>query len=111
MVKLNVEAESNGNRVDDKEYIQRKLEITGSNLDMGNKPSPERIRVKRSVEPKVTPSPKKKNIFISGLKIAERFIVEHPVESIEIASVVIEVTVKAISSIRGKDVRSRSTKI
>ena len=64
-----------------------------------------------SVEPKVTPSPKKKNIFISGLKIAERFIVEHPVESIEIASVVIEVTVKAISSIRGKDVRSRSTKI
>lgn len=110
VVKLNVEVESNDNCVDAEEDNQGMSEVTSSNSDTENKASHERIRTKRSVQQKV-PRPKKKNIFISGLKTAGRFIVEHPVESIEIAGVVIGGTVKAISSIRGKGVSSASTKI
>ena len=49
---------------------------------------------------KVQMPKKKSNMFVRGLKLAGRFIVEHPVESLEIAGVVIVGAAKAISSIR-----------
>lgn len=41
------------------------------------------------------------NMFVRGAKMVGRFIVEHPVESLEIAGVVIGGAAKAISSIKG----------
>lgn len=52
------------------------------------------------VPPKIQ-TPKKSKMFVRGLKSVGRFIVEHPVESIEIAGVVIGGAAKAISSFRG----------
>lgn len=52
------------------------------------------------VPPKIQ-TPKKNNMFVRGLKSVVRFIVEHPVESLEIAGVVIGGAAKAISSFRG----------
>lgn len=52
------------------------------------------------IPPKIQ-TPKKSNMFVRGLKSVGRFIVEHPVESLEIAGVVIGGTAKAISSFRG----------
>lgn len=52
------------------------------------------------VPPKIQ-TPKKSNMFVRGLKSVGRFIVEHPVESLEIAGVVIGGAAKTISSFRG----------
>ena len=52
------------------------------------------------VPPKIQ-TPKKNNMFVRGLKSVGRFIVGHPVESLEIAGVVIGGAAKAISSFRG----------
>lgn len=52
------------------------------------------------VPPKIQ-TQKKNNMFVRGLKSVGRFIVEHPVESLEIAGVVIGGAAKAISSFRG----------
>lgn len=52
------------------------------------------------VPPKIK-IPKKNNMFVRGLKSVGRFIVEHPVESLEIAGVVIGGAAKTISSFRG----------
>lgn len=52
--------------------------------------------------------PKKaNNMFVRGLKSVGRFIVEHPIESLEIAGVVIGGTAKAISSIKGSSSGSK----
>ena len=53
VVKLNVEVESNDNRVDAEEDNQGMSEVTSSNSDTENKASHERIRTKRSVQQKV----------------------------------------------------------
>lgn len=45
--------------------------------------------------------PKKANKFVRGLKSVGKFIVEHPVESLEIAGVVIGGGIKVVSAIRG----------
>lgn len=110
IVKPNIEVESNVNCIGVKKEIQSKRDTTGINTASKNKPSNEKIRLKRSVESKVMPSFKKNNIFISGLKSLRRFIVEDPVKSVEIVCVLIG-GVKAISSIRGKGVSNTSTKI
>lgn len=54
-----------------------------------------------TVVPPKTQIPKKNNMFVRGLKSVGRFIVEHPVESLEIAGVVIGSAAKTISSFRG----------
>lgn len=68
-------------------------------------------------EPK-TPNPSKvqapkktSNRFVKGLKSVGRFIVDHPVESLEIAGVVIGGAAKAISSIRGRGSNSSSGRV
>lgn len=64
-------------------------------------------RTKASI-PHKSQVPKKANSkFINGLKTVGKFTVEHPVESLKIAGMVIEGTVKAVSAIRGN--RSGST--
>lgn len=52
--------------------------------------------------PKVQTARKANNIFFRSLKSMGRFIVEHPIESFEIARVVIGGTVKIIFSMRGR---------
>lgn len=54
-----------------------------------------------TVVPLKIQTPKKNNMFVRGVKSVGRFIVEHPVESLEIAGVVIGGAAKAISSFRG----------
>ena len=54
------------------------------------------------VKKSVTKTPVKKNIFIRGLKATGRFIVEHPVESLEIAGVVIGGAKTLLSKKSGK---------
>lgn len=54
-----------------------------------------------TVAPPKIQTPKKSNMFVRGLKSVGKFIVEHPVESLEIAGVVIGGAAKAISSFRG----------
>lgn len=54
-------------------------------------------------------TPKSESGFIKGLKNACRFIVEHPVESIEIAGVVIRDAVKIVSSISGTSNKNNNT--
>lgn len=54
-----------------------------------------------TVAPPKIQTPKKSNMFVRGLKSVGRFIVEHPVESLEIAVDVIGGAAKAISSFRG----------
>lgn len=65
-----------------------------------------------SKSPKVQVEVPKKanNMFVKGLKSVGRFIVEHPVESLEIAGVAIGGVAKAISSIKGSGSgKTRST--
>lgn len=47
--------------------------------------------------------------FIKALKAVGRFIVEHPIESIEIAGVVVGVAAKAVSSIKGTSNKGDNT--
>lgn len=54
-----------------------------------------------STPSKVQVPKKTSNVFVKGLKSVGRFIVEHPVESLEIAGVVIGCAANAISFIRG----------
>ena len=55
-------------------------------------------------------SPKTNNVFVRGLKSVGKFIVEHPVESLEIVGVIIGGAAKAVSSIRaGAPSGARST--
>ena len=56
--------------------------------------------------PPIIQTPKKSNKFVRGLKSVGRFIVEHPVESLEIAGVLIRGAAKAISSFRGSSTSS-----
>jgi len=51
----------------------------------------------------------KGSVFLKGLKKVGSFIVEHPVESLEIAGVVIGGGLKIVSSIRGSGSRGNST--
>jgi hypothetical protein len=60
---------------------------------------------------KVQVPKKSSNRFVKGLKSVGRFIVDHPVESLEIAGVVIGGAAKAISSIRGSGSSSSSGRI
>lgn len=54
--------------------------------------------------------PKKtSNVFINGLKSAGRFIVNHPVESLEIAGVVIGGAATLISSVKGRSSKGTVT--
>lgn len=64
-----------------------------------------------SKHPKVQVPKKEKNMFVRGLKSVGRFIVEHPVESLEIAGVVLGGAVKAISSVRGSGSGSPHSKM
>ena len=56
----------------------------------------------------LTKIPKRENGFVRGLKSVGRFIVKHPVESLEIASVVIGGVVKAVSTISSNKSRNNS---
>ncbi len=55
-----------------------------------------------------TKIPKRENGFVRGLKSVGRFIVNHPVESLEIAGVVIEGVVKTVSTISSNRSRNNS---
>ena len=56
----------------------------------------------------ITKIPKRENGFVRGLKSVGSFIVNHPVESLEIASVVIGAAVKAVSTISSNRSRNNS---
>jgi len=60
-------------------------------------------------EKHITSKTSKGSVFLNGLKKVGSFIVEHPVESLEIAGVVIGGGVKIISSIRENGSRGNST--
>lgn len=96
VVKVNTETGTNNNQED----IQTgQKTVPNSSLEKGHKPH-KKIESQKFLNPKAAPPIKSRNIFISGLKTSGRFIVEHPIESLEIASVAIGGAVKVITSIR-----------
>lgn len=92
---------------DDSSFIEqkseKKIQSDKSEDVLNQNKEVEKITDKKTntvVPPKIQ-TPKKSNMFVRGLKSVGRFIVEHPVESLEIAGVVIGGAAKAISSFRG----------
>lgn len=60
------------------------------------------IKTEAVISPKSKVPVKSSNTFVRGMKSVGRFIVSHPIESLEIAGIVIGKTVKEISSVRGR---------
>lgn len=92
---------------DDSSFIEQKseekIQSDKSEDILNQNKKVDKITVKKSstvVPPKIQ-TPKKSNMFVRGLKSVGRFIVERPVESLEIAGVIIGGAAKAISSFRG----------
>lgn len=92
---------------DDSSFIEQKseekIQPDKSEYILNQNKKVDKITDKKSstvVPPKIQ-TPKKSNMFVRGLKSVGRFIVEHPVESLEIAGAVIGGAAKAISSFRG----------
>ncbi len=82
--------------------LKQSTEISRKTHSKPETPRPHKVQIE---------APKKtNNMFVRGLKSVGRFIVEHPVESLEIAGVVIGGAAKAISSIKGSGSgKTRST--
>jgi len=64
------------------------------------------IKTEPVIPPRSKVLVKSSNTFVRGVKSVGRFIVSHPIESLEIAGIVIGRTVKAISSVRGRSSNS-----
>ncbi len=61
------------------------------------------------ISPDAMKTPKEENGFVKGLKNVGRFIVEHPLETIEIAGVVIGGTLEIVSAVSGSHSKSGGT--
>lgn len=100
-------AERKDNNVEEKAKDESKEDKPVSVNDENISRSKE--KQKSSTGPKTAPpyphSPrvhKRENFFLRGLKTAGRFIVDHPIESLEIAGVVISGGIELVSTFRGK---------
>ena len=84
--------------IEEKELSDKPKAASNQNSETGNKT----FRKPETSNPLKGQVPEKaNNMFVRGLKSVGRFIVEHPIESLEIAVVVIGSVAKAISSMRG----------
>lgn len=92
-----IEEKTESSKVED--ILKQSAETNRKTYSKSEIPKPHKVQIE---------VPKKaNNMFVRGLKSVGRFIVEHPVESLEIAGVVIGGTAKAISSIKGSSSGSK----
>lgn len=86
--------------VEEKEYSGKTEDVLKQSSELNKKmysePKTSKLHKVQVEAPK-----KANNLFVRGAKMVGRFIVEHRVESLEIAGVVIGSAAKAISSIKG----------
>lgn len=85
--------------IEEKVQSDKPKDTLNQNAESGNKTHK---KPEKQIPPKVKVPKKINNMFVRGLKLVGRFIVEHPVESLEIAGVVIRGAAKAISSVAEK---------
>ena len=76
------------------ETLKQSTETSRKTYSKPEKPKTHKVQIETSK--------KAKNAFVKGLKSVGRFIVEHPVEALEIAGLAIGGVAKAVSSIKGR---------
>lgn len=83
--------------IEDRETASNTGSSSEKTVEIHTKSSKSEIPKPHNVAPK-----KSNNAFVKGLKTVGRFIVEHPVESLEIAGLAIGSVAKAVSSIKSR---------
>lgn len=97
------------NVIEEKEDFSKDEDVLKQSAET-NKKTYSKPETSKSPKVQVEVPKKANNMFVKGLKQVGRFIVEHPVESLEIAGVAIGGVAKAISSIKGSGSgKTRST--
>ncbi len=93
-----------GDKPSKKEKTHSSTSTTEERISNSQKARTENATVKTTVTPELSGSaeiPKAENGFVKGLKTVGRFIIHHPLESIEITGVVIVGTIKLVSAVGG----------
>lgn len=100
IISITNDSTTQGKVVEEKEYFG-KIEDVLKQPSESNKKTYSEPKTPKLYKAQVETLNKANNMFVRGAKTVGRFIVEHPVESLEIAGVVIGGAAKAISSIKG----------
>lgn len=97
IISLKVDSTIEEKNIEDRETASNTGGSLKETVEIHTKSSKFEIPKPHNVAPK-----KSNNAFVKGLKTVGRFIVEHPVESLEIAGLAIGSIAKAVSSIKGR---------
>lgn len=97
IISLKVDSTIEEKNIEDRETASNTGGSSKKTVETHTKSSKFEIPKPHNVAPK-----KSNNAFVKGLKTVGRFIVEHPVESLEIAGLAIGSIAKAVSSIKGR---------
>lgn len=97
IISLKVDSTIEEKNIEDRETASNTGGSSKETVETHTKSSKFEIPKPHNVAPK-----KSNNAFVKGLKTVGRFIVEHPVESLEIAGLAIGSIAKAVSSIKGR---------
>lgn len=97
IISLKVDSTIEEKNIEDRETASNTGGSSKESVETHTKSSKFEIPKPHNVAPK-----KSNNAFVKGLKTVGRFIVEHPVESLEIAGLAIGSIAKAVSSIKGR---------
>lgn len=97
IISLKVDSTIEEKNIEDRETASNTGGSSKETVETHTKSSKFEIPKPHNVAPK-----KSNNAFVKGLKTVGRFIVEHPVESLEIAGLTIGSIAKAVSSIKGR---------
>ena len=97
IISLNVDSTIQENIIEDRGSAGKAESSSKKSVEIQKRHSKSEIPKPHNVAPK-----KANNAFVKGLKSVGRFIVEHPVESLEIAGLAIGGVAKAVSSIKGR---------
>lgn len=97
IISLKADSTIEEKNIEDRETASNTGSSSKETVEIHTKSSKSEIPKPHNVAPK-----KSNNAFVKGLKTVGRFIVEHPVESLEIAGLAIGMVAKAVSSIKGR---------
>lgn len=97
IISLKVDSTIEEKNIEDRETASNTGSSSKETVEIHTKSSKSKIPKPHNVAPK-----KPNNAFVKGLKTVGRFIVEHPVESLEIAGLAIGSVAKVVSSIKGR---------
>lgn len=97
IISLNVDSTIKEKTIEDRGTASKTDSLSKETVEIHTKRSKSEIPKPHNVAPK-----KSNNAFVKGLKSVGRFIVEHPVETLEIAGLAIGSVANAVSSIKGR---------